>query len=270
MATIALTDALRRDYESLFNSCVISAARAAEVDGLVRTLVRNQPRYEAASAISGVPWHFIAVIHNMECGQRFDCHLHNGDPLSARTTHVPAGRPRGSPPPFTWEDSAADALAVKGLGAATDWSLAGLLYQAERYNGFGYRSYHPQVPTPYLWSFSNHYVRGKYVADGTWSDTAVSRQCGVAVLLRRLAETGAIGFADQLARTVSDGPLIVRYAARKPTDPAVTAQADALQRWLNTYAGVFVKLDGYPGKRTSAAFRAVTGHYLPGDPRSAA
>ncbi|CAG2133484.1 hypothetical protein [Cupriavidus numazuensis] len=270
MATIALTDALRQDYASLFNSCVINAARAADVDGLVRALERNRPRYETAGTLSGVPWHFIAVIHNMESGQRFDCHLHNGDPLGARTTHVPTGRPRASSPPFSWEDSAADALALKGLGAATDWSLAGMLFQVERYNGFGYRSYHPQVSTPYLWSFSNHYIRGKYVADGTWSDTAVSRQCGAAVLLRRMAETGAIGFTDQPAHAEADAPLVVHYAARKPTDPTVIAQADALQRWLNTYPGIFVRLDGYPGKRTSAAYRAVTGHYLPGDPRTSA
>ena len=44
------------------------------------------------------------------------------------------------------------------------------LYELERYNGFGYRDRRPQVLSPYLWSFSNHYSRGKYVADGRFSD----------------------------------------------------------------------------------------------------
>lgn len=34
-----------------------------------------------------------------------------------------------------------------------------------------------------------------------------------------------------------------------------------------THAGIFVLPDGVPGKRTSDAFRAVTGSFLPGDPR---
>ena len=46
------------------------------------------------------------------------------------------------------------------------------------------------------------------------------------------------------------------------------ARAKELQRWLNTFPGIFVKIDGVPGPRTSEAYRKVTGSYLPGDPRS--
>src|SRR5690606_7467709 len=97
--------------------------------------VANKSRYKAVEAASGVPWHFIAVVHNMESSQRFDRHLHNGDPLTARTVQVPKGRPQTGNPPFTWEASATDALAFEGLGAGTDWSLAGTLYRLEAYNG---------------------------------------------------------------------------------------------------------------------------------------
>ncbi len=48
--------------------------------------------------------------------------------------------------------------------------LPGTLYKIEGYNGWGYRMKHPQVYSPYLWGFSNHYQKGKYIADGTWSD----------------------------------------------------------------------------------------------------
>jgi hypothetical protein len=204
----------------------------------------------------------------MEASQNFKAHLHNGDPLTARTVQVPAGRPKKGKPPFSWEESAADALAMRGLGVKTDWSLSGMLYQLEGYNGWGYRLHHPHVLTPYLWSFSNHYTSGKYVADGTWSDTAVSKQCGAAVLLRRLAELHQIEFPDQPRPTAESSPLVVSYATTKSSDLADVKQAENLQRWLNGFPGVFVKIDGVPGEKTSIAYKHVTGSYLPGDPRS--
>jgi lysozyme family protein len=43
-----------------------------------------------------------------------------------------------------------------------------------------------------LWSFSNQYERGKFVADGKFSSTAKSQQCGAAVMLKLLADAGDI------------------------------------------------------------------------------
>ena len=269
MARVVLTPALRGEYVQLFDSCRIRPERGEDVESLVKQLLNNQPRYEKVAEALGIPWSFIAVIHNMESGQSFHKHLHNGDPLTARTVQQPPGRPKNGSPPFTWEQSAADALQLKRLGADTDWSLAGTLYQLERYNGFGYRLYHPHVLSPYLWGFSNHYSSGKYVADGTWSDSAVSKQCGAAVLLRRMAERGLVEFADQPLPAASSGPLVAGYSMQKPGDPALEQQVVALQHWLNGFPGVFVKVDGIPGQRTSEAYRQVTGHYLPGDPRQA-
>jgi len=63
-------------------------------------------------------------------------------------------------------------------------------------------------------------------------------------------------------------PLVVNHSTRKSRDPEVVARVEALQRWLNTFPGIFVKVDGIPGNRTSDAYRVVTGAYLPGDERS--
>jgi hypothetical protein len=204
----------------------------------------------------------------METGLRFDRHLHNGDPLTRRTTHVPAGRPKDGEPPFEWEASAADALKLRRLGPDTDWSLAGMLYEIEGFNGWGYRLHHAHVLSPYLWSFSSHYLSGKYVADGTWSDTAASKQCGAAVILRRMAERGVISFADQPSPDEDDDILLVSWSKKKPRDPLIIEGAEDLQEWLNTFPGIFVKVDGHPGDRTSDAFHKVTGMYLPEDPRA--
>lgn len=267
MATIPLTRALRQLYQALFNNCIVRPERSGEIETIVGKLQANRGRYEDVANDRDIPWFFIAVIHNMESSLNFNRHLHNGDPLTARTVNVPAGRPKKDNPPFTWEQSASDALSLKRLGPQTDWSLTGILYQLEAYNGWGYRRFHPEVLSPYLWSFSNHYKSGKYVADGRWSDSAVSRQCGAAVLLRRMVEHGLIDFADQPLPAEATAPLISRYVTAKPADPLVVTRAEDLQGWLNTFPGIYVKVDGFPGERTSDAFKKVSGRFLPGDPR---
>lgn len=267
MPSVPLTNALRAEYDELFNTCEVRIERAATVESIVKKLITNRNRYESASEASGVPWHVIAVIHAMEASLDFSKHLHNGDPLTARTVQVPKGRPKTGNPPFQWEESAADALALRRLDESVEWSLAGTLYQLEGYNGWGYRLYHPEVHSPYLWSFSSQYTSGKYIFDGTWSNTAVSKQVGAAVLLRRMAERRDIEFPDQ-PLSEEEEPLVPSYSTKKPKDDETLALVIQLQEWLNTFPGIFVKVDGIPAERTSNAYLAVTGSYLPGDPRS--
>ncbi len=267
MAGIKLNEALRAEYNRMFQTCVVRQTHTAIVNTLAQKLIANLDRYANVGDPINVPWTFIAVTHNMESSQNFARHLHNGDPLTKRTVQVPAGRPKTGAPPFTWEESAADALLLKKLNTWTDWTIAGTLYKLEEFNGWGYRKFHPDVKSPYLWSFSNHYLAGKYVADGTWSPTARSQQSGAALLLRRMAELGFSGFTDQPVPALDQFPAVVPYAATKPTDAAVIGAARRLQSWLSTHSGIFVQPDGWPGQRTSDAYKAVTGRFLPGDPR---
>ncbi len=194
-ATVNLTKTLRTEYQKLFDDCEITVARKPAVDQAMQKLLAARPRYTAVGGPLNIPWFFIGVVHAMESGTRFDRHLHNGDPLAGRTVQYPLGRPKDSEPPFTWEQSATDALQFEGLDHWGDWSLAGTLYRLEKYNGFGYRMKHPEVLTPYLWSFSNLYSKGKYIQDGSFSATAVSQQCGGAVLLRDMLDQNLIEFA---------------------------------------------------------------------------
>lgn len=261
----ALTLSLRKEYDTLFNTCDIRADRAKEVESLVTRILGNKPRYDLVRSAVGVPWHVVGAIHCMEGGLNFGTHLHNGDPLTARTVHVPAGRPKDGQPPFTWDFSAADALRLAKLDRWTDWSVAGTLFQLELYNGWGYRLKNTGVNTPYLWSYSNHYTKGKFVADGTYNPDSVSRQCGAAALLRRMAEKDPANVAFATTPAAS-GPLDkfgqLRYSLKE------TPGAAELQQFLNQFPGVFVRVDGKPGPMTSDAFRKVTGHYLLGDPRA--
>ena len=262
-----LTGELKGEYQRRFDTCVIRPARAADVDALVDKIASNRKRYEAAGKPVGAPWYVVGVIHALESSLNFERHLHNGDPLTARTVRVPAGRPKTGQPPFTWEVSASDALLSQGFDKWKDWSVPGILYKLEAYNGFGYRTHHPDVPSPYLWSFSTHYGKGKYVADGKWSPTAVSAQCGTAVLLRRMAEKSLIVFGTVPkgaggAVPKAKGP-ILRYAPK-----LVTEEGKQLQRFLNGFPGTVLREDGQLGDGTSDAFKRVTGRYLAGDPRA--
>jgi lysozyme family protein len=177
--------ALRGEYARLWNSMAIRPGETAALDAVCRRMLAHQPRYAAVAERTGVPWPFIAIVHVRESNLSFRGHLHNGDPLTARTRQVPAGRPKAGAPPFTWEESAVDALRYHALDRVPDWTVERLAFEFERYNGFGYRR--RGLSSPYLWAGSNHYHRGKYVADGVFSATAVDKQPGCLPLLQRLS-----------------------------------------------------------------------------------
>ena len=175
-------------YQQLWDSMELMEVTAAHVLTLAGKIKANKPRYDTVSAATSVPWAFIGVIHNMECDLSFHAHLHNGDPLTARTVHVPAGRPVTGNPPFTWEFSAEDALRYMGYDKITDWSVPSMLLHLEKYNGGGYAK--RGINTPYLWSATNHYGLppniGKYTSDGKFDPNAISNQIGAAALLKQL------------------------------------------------------------------------------------
>jgi len=178
-------------YVSRFANCVTSPAHTADLAACLAKIQAGRGQYQQAGHPLGIPWYFIAILHGMECGFNFNTHLHNGDPLTARTVHVPAGRPLAGSPPFPWIASAQDALTFQGFKALTDWSVPRILYRFERYNGMGYQE--RATPSPYLWSFSNQYTQGKFAADGAWDPNLVSRQCGAAVMLKALGDLSALG-----------------------------------------------------------------------------
>ena len=274
MPPINLSSSLASEYDDLFDTCRVNTANAAMVESLATKIEANKQKYASVGGTK-IPWYFIGVIHAMEAipPLNFARHLHNGDPLTKRTVQVPKGRPATGTPPFTWEVSAKDALTLKNLFNWSDWSISGMLYKLEQYNGWGYRNHHPHVKSPYLWSFSNHYTSGKYVKDGVWSETAKSQQCGGATILRRLAEKQAINFNNSgtpaLGNTPStSGPNISTLAPLVKYAPTKFSQvAKDLQAALNMLPGIFLKVDGLAGKRTSDAVKRLTGSFLAGDPR---
>jgi lysozyme family protein len=195
-AAPTLTDDLKAEYKSLFAACKIRSANQSDVDDMAKKIVAGKDRYSAVGTPLSIPWWFIGILHALESSANFAKHLHNGDPLTARTTHVPAGRPTTGNPPFTWEDSAKDALTYHNFNTWTDWSLPGALFEFEKYNGFGVRMYHAEMLSAYLWSYTTLYGTGKYGSDGKWDATLTSKQPGTAALLKALIRDKAVTGLD--------------------------------------------------------------------------
>jgi lysozyme family protein len=177
---------VKDEYASLWASMTVRPAKQAELDKIVGYINAHRPRYETVAAQTRVPWGVIAAIHSLEASLSFRRHLYNGDPLSARTVHVPKGMPEDGAPPFTWEQSAVGALEYDGLTRNTDWSVAMTAYVFEHFNGFGYRWVEPPIPSPYLWCGSNHYTSGKFTEDHRYDPSATSDQVGTMVILKAL------------------------------------------------------------------------------------
>jgi lysozyme family protein len=184
---------LKDEYVAFFHAAQARPEWEGDLSFYLAQLNRHRDRYEAAGDPLGIPWYFIGCIHALEGGFDFNTHMFNGDPLSARTVRVPRGQPETPPANgegYTWEESAAAAMRLKGFDQVSDWSLPRLLYRWERYNGFGYRS--RGVPTPYLWGFSTLYDKGRFVADHEFDPSARSKQAGAATMVKGLVDDGIV------------------------------------------------------------------------------
>lgn len=178
-------------------------------------------RYKAVEAKTGVPWWFIAVVHEREASQSWAANIAQGDRWDRRSVHVPAGRG-----PFqSWEEAAVDALVNCAPYAARnhDWSPGSALTWLEKYNGLGYAN--KGIPSPYIWAGTNQYTSGKYVADGVFSSTAVDTQLGCAGLLIAMK-------AFSQPKVTPTGPKVTAPAVIVATSAAATTAAPHMWMWI--------------------------------------
>ncbi|HEY2810539.1 MAG TPA: hypothetical protein VGJ00_04020 [Rhabdochlamydiaceae bacterium] len=209
---------------------------ASRVDGLANVAKRlinpmAKERYQYIEATTGVPWFIIAVIHEREASQNFSRQLAQGDPLSQVSTHVPKGRgpflnhPNDPPGHDAFYRGALDALIDCAPHASKwkDWSPGGALTLLEEYNGLGY--YNKGIPSPYVWSGSDQYTTGKYVADGVFSSTTIDVQPGCAPIIKIMM---------QLDPTIKFGTPIIKIT---PTT-IPTTKDNKMFNWKTTTAGI--------------------------------
>jgi lysozyme family protein len=190
----------RAGYHNLWNRAKVRPENAAAVKAIAHKIIANKPKYQAVERATGVPWFMIGPIHNREASLRFNAHLHCGTPLTKRTTLVPKGRPKAPPAngvSYRWEESAIDALSMPphDLSKVKNWSLERILYETEKYNGWGYLG---KGNSPYLWAATTEYHGGKYVADHVYDRNAWDKQLGCVALLKSLADLDS-GIAFRLS-----------------------------------------------------------------------
>jgi len=156
-------------YTNLWAQMDIRPERLALVTRQADKIISFKDRYEPIVKATGVPYYVIGLMHLRESNFNFGTHLHNGDSLKARTYHVPAGRPIHGTPPFTFEESAIDALRQKGYDKITDWSIERIAYVLERYNGFGSAWYSPTFL--YIFGLIFKHEHGKADNSCTYNDS---------------------------------------------------------------------------------------------------
>lgn len=91
----------------------------------------------------------------------------------------------------------------------------------ELYNGLGY--FRKGLPSPYVWSGTDQYKRGKYVADGVFDPNVIDKQLGCAGLVMAMQ---ALDPSVAFTRIAFDGdtppaPDIEPPVAQKPAASTV-------------------------------------------------
>jgi lysozyme family protein len=202
---------VRADRIAAFDA---TARRLCELSAKARYVgVTNRLRL---AGYQPVPWWAIAVISEREYGgpPHWDRQLGQGDPLDQVSTHDPQGRgpfldhPTDvTPGNDAWTRGCLDALIDCTPYAAkwSDWSSGGVLTLLEEYNGLGYAAM--GVPSAYVWSGTDQYVSGKYVADHDYRAGVVDVQQGCApIISRMMALDSSIVFGEPTATALPTPP----------------------------------------------------------------
>jgi len=186
---------IKIDYELMFYQAQLE--KIDETENIVYEIKNNQIRYLKVEQFTKIPWYVVAAIHSLECGLNFSCHLYNGDPLTARTIHIPAGRPVAMPKsgffPYTWEESAIDDFNNGDIWKPSNvgnWDITETLEFIERYNGLGYAM--RGINTPYLWSGTSLYTSGLFVSDDEFNPNSISKEIGAVALIKVMLLKGYI------------------------------------------------------------------------------
>lgn len=217
--------------------------------GLAATrALRNKTRYVAVTQKTGVPAALIAALHYRESNYDFATGLGQGDPIDKVSTHVPAGHgPFGS-----WEEAAIFYLHFDRMDENSQpWSMPYCCWKLEAWNGFGPRA-HGRA-SGYLWSGTNQYDGGKYVADSVWDPSHWDQQLGAVPIIKEI-----MSLDPSMAFGGPGGAVLPINVPPAVTLPPISVGGDktkSVQQTLNKLGYGPLVLDGSYGRRTRGAVR---------------
>jgi lysozyme family protein len=255
------------------------AMRAAAVLALAQA---HSDEWAEVKARTGVPPLWGMASFERESGSDYSRSPAQGD----RWNRVSVNVPRGLGPYACWGDACVAAYRLDGLdkvagGAGIapsspppsptsptsgggSWTWTRACYEGELFNGFGPRAHGRR--TGYLWSWTNIYDGGKYVADGKWDPHEIDQQCGMVPMMAALLRLdSSLALADKSplpgVQVDGEGADAGRVLVQLPPAPAEVGGYDLgtvkwLQEALNRLgADPPLVVDGSYGRMTR---RAVT------------
>lgn len=208
---MASFEAMRAGYHNLWNAMHLT--REMDSNRVAEGMLADRSQYQLVEDETGVPWFWVAIVHQRESNRNFTGVLHNGQKVignGKKTTIVPVGRG-----PFnSWHEAAIDAVKYKELDRVDDWSLERCLYEFERYNGFGYNN---KINSPYVWAGTSKQQRGKYVSDGNYDSSHWDTQLGCAAMFKSLVNLSS----EVEAQLLGDAPDVPDESAETPEEQPV-------------------------------------------------
>jgi lysozyme family protein len=183
---MALTfEATQKGYRALWDRATIAPRKLAMAHAAAAKIIAHRAIYEEIQAATGVPWFSIGALHYRESDCDFGTYLGNGQSLGRVTTIVPRGRG-----PFaSFKDGAIDALVIQGFTKHAVDSIMRVLFDDEEYNGWGYTSHDEN--SPYIWAGTTIEQPGMYDWDGHYVADLQDPRCGVAAIIKAIAQQDA-------------------------------------------------------------------------------
>lgn len=168
-------------YAGQLDKCEVPAKQRGvyrvAVGAVVKAIRENEARYRKVYDATGVPWMAVGILHSAVCGLDFTRHLcNNGALLTACALRVPKGR--------SWEKSAITAFKLAKLDEREWWHRGVILENFEKHNNLRYLK--KSVSNPFLWGYTDQYIKGEYDSKGRYDPELVSEQIGCAAIMKAL------------------------------------------------------------------------------------
>ena len=236
--------ALQSEYSQLLAAMAVRPECKQEVDQVATKLLGYKARYEAVSAIDGVPVIFIASSFEREASSNFKLNPAQGWPLNSTSKWIPHNGPFPD-----WQSAAVAAYHLNGLDkvGASGWTWELICYYGESFNGWGYRDYH-HMHSPYLWGGTNIQTVGKYTADGQFDAAHMDTQLGIITIAKRMVEVDA-------SLSIAGSPFTMPIPVPQPSGLAST---ESPVEWVQTSINSLgleppLIVDGNYGQQTKLA-----------------
>jgi lysozyme family protein len=240
------------EYVRLLASMIVDPRRAPEIERWAQKLAGPLywPRYEQVQGMTAIPGELIAALDYRESSANPRCALGQGDLWSEVSRHYPSG----CGPFASWVAAAAFYIHREHFDDHShEWSWPYACWKIEGWNGFGPRNH--GIHTGYLWAGTNHYYRGKYVADGEWDQSAEDKQIGAIPLMMRIMEIRGTSLPGMPGKVVALGPKPMPAPLGVGATPSPGHDVLWLQAALNKVLKIDLITDGLYGRETRSAVR---------------